>query len=163
MISLVDLSKLTWRDGKEAIDNIVTAVYDSQEINERDLQVASIACNHSLQHRDYLMGLPLRTGHAVAGYVVASIGEYATDNNMNDVPFMTICSMFAYEMGNNDMAERGLGLVLEADPDYSLALLLQRVMSASWPAETFHEMRSELHPKVIEKLDESADLPLVEE
>jgi hypothetical protein len=50
-----------------------------------------------------------------------------------------------------------------ADEKYSLAQLIKRVIGAGWPAEMFAEMRKELHPKVLETLEEFWDNSIVSE
>jgi hypothetical protein len=63
-------------------------------------------------------------------------------------PPATLLSAISYEVGDVALATSSLEQALEADSAYPLALLLKRVFSAGWPAETFATMRTELHPKI---------------
>jgi hypothetical protein len=63
-------------------------------------------------------------------------------------PVATLLAATYYEASEPDLARISLAKALDADHQYPLALLLQRVFAADWPPETFATMRSELHPKV---------------
>ncbi len=63
-------------------------------------------------------------------------------------PVATLLAATYYEASEPDLAKISLAKALDADDQYPLALLLQRVFAADWPPETFATMRSELHPKV---------------
>jgi len=63
-------------------------------------------------------------------------------------PVATLLAATYYEASEPELARACLARALDADHQYPLALLLQRVFAADWPPETFATMRSELHPKV---------------
>jgi hypothetical protein len=154
-------TQLTWRDGVEAIDTLVSAELDKQEYPQQALANAVLAVNKNLQHRDYFIGLAkcdnLEVMTAVAVNVINQV-----DNEMDKVPFYSCLSAFYYELNAEESAKEALAFALQANPDYSLAKLLYRVIEAGWSNSAMGTMRKELHPKVIEGLDKNADTPITE-
>jgi hypothetical protein len=62
------------------------------------------------------------------------------------LPFLlTAC---AYETGESDLAHMALDKAFSDLPAYPLGLLLRRVFQAAWPADSFAQMRAQLHPKI---------------
>jgi hypothetical protein len=64
-------------------------------------------------------------------------------------PIASVYAALAYERGEGALAQRALDRAFADDEKYSLALLLRRVFTAGWPAQSFTAMRKELHPKVV--------------
>jgi len=154
-------TQLTWRDGVEAIDTLVSAELDKQEYPQEAVAHAVVAMTTNLQHRDYFLGLAkcdnLEVMTAVAVNVINQV-----DNEMDKVPFYSCLSAFYYELNAEESAKEALAFALQANPDYSLAKLLYRVIEAGWSNSAMGTMRKELHPKVIEGLDKNADTPITE-
>lgn len=99
-----------------------------------------------IQVRDYTLGIldkydAKRTEQALL-YLV---DQAPTDTAFINAP-AAILAQFYYEQGNT--ADAFLQLV-NAQADYSLALLLARVFKAGWNPEGFKRMRTELHPRVV--------------
>ena len=67
-------------------------------------------------------------------------------------PAACIFAACAYESGESELAHNGLLSALADCPNYPLALLLRRVFTAGWPADSFAQMRAQLHPKICSSL-----------
>ena len=152
---------LTWQDGVQAIDELVSAELDKQEYPQQALDNAVLAVNKNLQLRDYFLGLAkcndLEVMTTVAVNVISQV-----DSEMDKVPFLSCLSAFYYEIEANDSAEATLQIALQIDPDYSLAKLLYRVMDAGWSGAEFGAMRKELHSKVVEGIAKNSNSLITE-
>ena len=96
-----------------------------------------------LQVRDYMLGTApeiKNVEHVLSFLTEAAPREY------KDAP-ASLLSLVYYE--NDKPADARLTLKL-ASNKYPLAVLLERVFNSGWPKESFKQMRSELHPKVVE-------------
>ena len=145
---------------KITVGEAVTLIHDSLMTFEDGLPSADIsaiiyAINNEIQIRDYLLGLPatfpIETCQAFMSYLSDSVDgaeRYSVD---------TIASAYFFETGDIEMAIMLLATALDTKSDYSLALLLKRVVEAGWPADSFRKMREELHPQVIANLEEKQD------
>ena len=138
-INLINDSILNFEDGlsSETISKIIYSI------------------NNEIQVRDYFLGLPevysLDTCLSFLSYVGASIDEE------DSYSIATLMSAYFYEKEEVELAAISLELALRTNPDYSLALLLDRVFTAGWSADSFVRMRNELHPKVVAGLEEMQD------
>jgi hypothetical protein len=145
---------------KITVGEAVTLIHDSLMTFEDGLPSADIsaiiyAINNDIQIRDYLLGLPdtfpMDTCKAFLSYISDSVDgaeRYSVD---------TIASAYFFETGDIEMAVMLLATALDTKSDYSLALLLKRVVEAGWPADSFRKMREELHPQVIANLEQKQD------
>lgn len=146
----------------EAINLINASILDFADgLSQETIDTITFAVNNDLQVRDYFLGIPdiytMDTCLEFVKYLGSSV-----DENEN-YAFATIASAYEYENGNLFSVAMLLSSVLESHPDYSLAKLLDRVAEAGWPAESFAEMRKELHPKVVATLEEIADQQILVE
>ena len=67
--------------------------------------------------------------------------------------------MFHYEKEELDLVNSYIHSAEKQNPNYELLLLIKRVLGASWPSNTFSEMRNELAGKVkAEILDHASDV-----
>ena len=152
---------LTWQDGVQAIDELVSAELDKQEYPQQALANAVLAVNKNLQLRDYFLGLAkcndLEVMTTVAVNVISQV-----DSEMDKVPFLSCLSAFYYEIEANDSAEATLEIALQIDPDYSLAKLLKRVYEAGWANSDLAEMRKSLHSKVVEGIAKNGNSLITE-
>ena len=152
---------LTWQDGVQAIDELVSAELDKQEYPQQALANAVLAMNENLQLRDYFLGLAkcdnLEVMTAVAVNVINQV-----DNEIDKVPFYTCLSAFYYEIGANESAKEALSFALQLNSDYGLAKLLYRVYEAGWSGEQFGAMRKELHAKVVKGIAERSNTLITE-
>jgi hypothetical protein len=94
-----------------------------------------------LQVRDYMLGIVKDIDNSVDAleFLIEAAPEYA------DAARALVATVY-YE---SDRPEDAINTINEASDEYSLAVLLKRVFSAGWPKESFAQMRSELHPKVV--------------
>lgn len=95
-----------------------------------------------IQVRDYALGI-------IDNNNVASALNYLLDKAPTDTAFInapaSLLAVYLYERGDSANAAITLS---NAQPHYSLGMLLSRVMQAGWTPSSFGSMRKELHPKV---------------
>jgi hypothetical protein len=108
--------------------------------------------------RDYALGLldVYDTKHTLDGLNFL-LDQAPTDTGFINAPACLLAT-FLYERGDSASAAVTLSNVQQ---HYPLAMLLNRVMKAGWPASSFATMRKEIHPKVTkgifgEQTDEQA-------
>jgi hypothetical protein len=65
-------------------------------------------------------------------------------------PIASVLAANLYSLEDVDSAKELINTALVHNPGYSLAMLLNRVFSTSWPAGAFKTMTEELHPRVKE-------------
>jgi hypothetical protein len=140
------------------IRNSLTKFNDNPVISDFDASVATLAINENLQIRDFVMGIPAE-GLDVRLVLSWLESLKAVTPKELSTPALTILSAFYYEIGALPQALISLGM---ADEDYSLAKLLTKVIGAGWPAEALASMRNELHPKVLDTLQETWDEVVIE-
>ena len=144
-----DVLKLQ-RLGAIAINQLVASFAKDGADEDIELIALVLVRLKDLQVRDYAMGLlseenidqQFNLWHwlmnlAPAGYIA---------------PVACIFAACAYESGETELAHNGLLSALADCPNYPLALLLRRVFTAAWPADSFAIMRAELHPKICSSL-----------
>jgi hypothetical protein len=141
------------------IRNSVKAFNDNPTISEFDASVTTQAINENLQIRDFVMGLPAE-GVDVRLMVAWLESLKALTPKELSTPALTILSAFYYEIGSQ---AKSLETLSEADEGYPLAGLIRRVVFAGWPVDSFEQMRKELHPTVVENLQEWWDNTLASE
>ena len=133
---------------KDACNLIAESLNNDIDLIDSKLQAVILAVNSDLQVRDWLMGLPKRWTLEEGIKLMQYICVHAPSEDL--VPFVTLQSLFYYELNDVEKATMLLNYALRLDKDYALAKLLQRVYSAGWPAEQFKVMRDELDGKVVE-------------
>ena len=138
-VDLIDYSISNFQDGLKA-DYIEKMIF---------------AINNNVQVRDYLIGLP--ASHPInecvefLSYLSKSVDEqdrFAVD---------TVNAMYQYELGYIKKSIELISNASTVNPEYSLASLITRVITAGWPSNSFATMRSELVDKVVDKLKEISD------
>ena len=138
------------RLGAIAVNELVARFTADGDVDDYELIALVLVRFKDLQVRDYAMGL-------------------ATDENKDELfnlwywlmnlapkayiaPVACIFAACAYESGESELAHNGLLSALADCPNYPLALLLRRVFTAAWPADSFAMMRAQLHPKICSSL-----------
>ena len=138
------------RIGAVAVNDLIARFNAEAEIDDYELLALVLVRFKDLQVRDYAMGL-------------------ATDENKDELfnlwywlmnlapkgyiaPAACIFAACAYESGETDLAHTAILSALADCPNYPLALLLRRVFTAGWPADSFAQMRAQLHPKICTSL-----------
>ena len=102
---------------------------------------ATIVALKDLQVRDFMLGLvpDIKDSIHILEFLIEAAPELAD-------PSRALVATVYYDQ---DRIEDAVNTINEADTNYPLASLLKRVYSAGWPKESFAQMRSELHPKVV--------------
>jgi len=99
-----------------------------------------------IQVRDFALGIMGKYGEKKTLAVL----EHLLDNAPTDTPYVNapaaMLAQYQYELGSTSAAFLTLS---NAQPSYSLAVLLSRVFQSNWPKESFAQMRKELHPRVV--------------
>lgn len=135
------------RDGATAVIDLAGEYEAGRNCEDRELMARVIGRMSDIQVRDFALGS--HTPETTDWYwqmwrellVVAPRGFVA--------PIASVFAALAYERGEGALAQKALDRALADDEKYSLALLLRRVFTAGWPAQSFTAMRRELHPKVV--------------
>ncbi len=135
------------RDGATAVIDLVGEFEAGRGCEDRELAARVIGRMSDIQVRDFALGS--HTPETTDWYwqmwrelLVRAPRGYVS-------PVASVFAALAYERGEGALAQRALDRAFADDEKYSLALLLRRVFSAGWPAESFTAMRKELHPKVV--------------
>jgi hypothetical protein len=135
------------RDGATAVIDLAGEFEAGRAAEDRELVARVIGRMSDIQVRDFALGS--HTPGTSDWYrqmwrellVAAPRGFVA--------PIASVFAALAYERGEGALAQKALDRALADDEKYSLALLLRRVFTAGWPAQSFTAMRKELHPKVV--------------
>jgi hypothetical protein len=132
---------------KEAVELISGMLNNGIDLEGEELEKVIFAVNEDIQVRDWLMGLPITWSleESIKFTQYMAVRTTAEDS----VPFITVQSMFYYELGEQDKARTLLNYSLHMDSDYSLANLLKRVIDAGWPEAAFKTMRETVHPRIV--------------
>ena len=152
---------ITRGEAIEAIDASIFNVTNGIDLNDSTVEVIVFAVNNDLQIRDYLIGLPNSYTLEQCSEFVDYLARMAGDENR--YAFDTVNAMYNYELENTKACQRLITQAYEANPDYSLTKLVQRVLQAGWPSTSFASMRNELAPKVIENINEDLDYVIGED
>ena len=152
---------ITRGEAIEAIDASIFNVTNGIDLNDSTVEVIVFAVNNDLQIRDYLIGLPNSYTLEQCSEFVDYLARMAGDESR--YAFDTVNAMYNYELENIKACQRLITQAYEANPDYSLTKLVQRVLQAGWPSTSFASMRNELAPKVIENINEDLDYVIGED
>lgn len=148
---LVELGTL--EDNKEtAVQRVGARLIEKffDEFKEYHVMDREQIANHlyyltDIQVRDYAMGLLTPDKGYEQEYALKYLLEAApTDTVYINAPACMLAAL-QYELHGSETA---LLTVSNAQDDYSLAILLRRVFTAGWPANSFSTMRKQLHPLV---------------
>jgi hypothetical protein len=133
-------------DIRKAIDGIADGVIPSaQHIAE-----VAIATNANLQIRDFIMGVQQEKDINYVGEYITLLGNVIVKDKV--VPLATVFCGYLYQVEEVEQAKAMLLDILNLNPDYALAKLLNRVFLAEWPADEFAKMSQQLHSKVVDTI-----------
>lgn len=140
----------------EAVALINNSIMDFQDgLSSETISKLIYSINSEIQIRDYLLGMPaifpMDTCKAFLSYLADSV------DGAERYSLETVLSAYFYETEDMETCAMLLASALDIKSDYGLANLLQRVFTAGWSASAFRQMREELHPKVVETLEEMQD------
>lgn len=143
----------------EAINELRDAVieFESNGFVNDDLKVSVSRSLRDIQVRDFILGITAE-GHSTE--LIANFIDYLSTTAITEeiAPINACLASYLYRLGNTAGAYKCLDKATEADPKYSLTLLLRRVFGSGWPAEAFESMTRELHPKVVEGIEQGGEL-----
>lgn len=148
---------VTVKQASQTINLMATNFMESNEIDAELLSIlnAGITSKNTLHLRDYMLGMPLDFGVQFMINFAEAILENTSEEESYAIK--TILCAFYFENLQTEKALISVKQALEIEPNYALAQLLTRVLSAGWSAESFASMRNELHPKVIVALAEESE------
>ena len=138
------------RIGAVAVNDLVVRFNELGESDDYELLALVLVRFKDLQVRDYAMGLATAENKDELFNLWHWLMNLSPKGYI--APVACIFAACAYESGETDLAHNGLLSALADCPNYPLALLLRRVFTAAWPANSFALMRAELHPKICSSL-----------
>ena len=143
----------------QAINEVRNAVieYETTGAVNDDLKTSVAHSLRDIQVRDFILGITSE-GHSTE--LVANFLDYLSDTTTTEevAPINASLASYLYRLGNTEGAYKCLDKATEADPKYSLTVLLRRVFGSGWAPEAFESMTRELHPKVVAGIEEGAEL-----
>ena len=141
-----------------AMDNIRNAVIEFETTGGVNYELKTSVNNslHDLQLRDFLMGITVEnhSTELIEQFIeclIESVEEY------QGAPLYAVLGAYRYRLGNTQGASECLDTATQHDPNYSLTILLKRVIGSGWPFGAFEAMTVELHPKVVAGIEANAD------
>lgn len=129
------------KDGANAVTDYISKFHSGDDIDDA-LASLVIASLQEIQVRDFALGL---MGTGLTCQALERLAFISPKSHLS--PIHSLLAISYYEDGKTNQALLTLDKV---ESEYSLALLLRRVISANWPPSEFARMRAELHPKVVE-------------
>jgi hypothetical protein len=145
----------------EAINELRNAVieYETTGAVNDDLKTSVAHSLRDIQVRDFILGITAE-GHSTE--LVANFIDYLSNTTTTEevAPINACLASYLYRLGNTAGAYKCLDKATEADPKYSLTILLRRVFGSGWPSEAFEAMTRELHPKVVAGIEAGNDLDI---
>jgi hypothetical protein len=138
------------RIGAVAVNDLVVRFNELGESDDYELLALVLVRFKDLQVRDYAMGLATAENEDELFNLWHWLMNLSPKGYI--APVACIFAACAYESGETELAHNGLLSALADCPNYPLALLLRRVFTAAWPADSFAIMRAELHPKICSSL-----------
>ena len=139
----------------EDIRNAITQLADGVIPSAQHIAEVAVATNENIQIRDFLMGVQLEKNIDYVGAYVSLLGNTIKKDKV--IPLATVYCGLLYQVGEKEDAKEFLSNVLDISPEYSLALLLQRVFTAGWEPSGFQRMAEELHEKVVASIYETQE------
>ncbi len=127
------------RIGAVAVNDLVARFNELDESDDYELLALVLVRFKDLQVRDYAMGLATVENKDELFNLWHWLMNLSPKGYI--APVACIFSACAYESGETELAHNGLLSALADCPNYPLALLLRRVFTAAWPADSFAIMR----------------------
>ena len=150
----------TVSEAKSVIDNNYQRFLDRKYIDPMSLDIIGYAVANEVQLRDYLLGYTMESNDFMTAFeYLAYLAENVAENHRT--PFNAVLALYQYEVGLTADAMASLEKCLVADPTYSLALLVVRIIRAGWPSESVATMRDTLHPKILDAIKEIANNKII--
>jgi hypothetical protein len=145
----------------DAINDVRNAIIEFETtgaINEALVSNVNFT-TRDIQVRDFLMGITTENHSAE---LVANFITYLSTSAKDDeiAPLNAVLASYRYRLGDTTGAIECLNKATEATPDYSLAVLLNRVIGSGWAPSAFALMSEQLHPKVVAGIEEGNELEI---
>lgn len=135
------------RDGATAVIDLAGEYQQGRAAEDRELAARVIGRLSDIQVRDFALGSHTLETAEFYWRMWRDLLRIAPRGFV--APVASLFAAMAYERGEGALAQRAIDRALQDDDQYSLAILLRRVFTAGWPAESFTAMRAQLHPKVV--------------
>jgi hypothetical protein len=160
----INYDAITTGEAKLVLDKVIKQIAEQTGeilVASDDVKIIAYALEHNLGLRDYLMGLT-SDGLSVESVtnILRVLSVLIKSAELPAYPVETVLASYMYRLGDSDALAMLAGGLARS---YSLAQLLQRVMNAGWPADTFATMANELHGKVVAELTRTSELVVNEE
>lgn len=149
-----------WKDtdtNLRLIEEARAIIDDNLDLPAKHIAEVAIACREYVQIRDFFMGVgyvekPKNNVMLYLAKLTEALDAY------NSVPALTVLSSYLYEDNKLEESRTMLDIALEADPEYNLAKLLDRVYKAQWAPGTFVTMAKDTHAGVLQILERRYDI-----
>lgn len=136
--------KTIQRAGAEMIEAFLNTHNEGENVSDNTVAQLLFYLT-DIQVRDYALGLlDPSTPDKFRPALLMLLDAAPTDSDYINAPACLLAAL-EYEQDNKEDA---FIVLSNANASYSLAQLLTRVFEANWPANSFGNMREELHPKV---------------
>lgn len=136
--------KTIQRAGAEMIEAFLNTHNEGENVSDNTVAQLLFYLT-DIQVRDYALGLlDPSTPDKFRPTLLMLLDAAPTDSDYINAPACLLAAL-EYEQDNKEDA---FIVLSNANARYSLAQLLTRVFEANWPANSFGNMREELHPKV---------------
>jgi hypothetical protein len=136
--------KTIQRAGAEMVEAFLNTHNEGENVSDNTVAQLLFYLT-DIQVRDYTLGLlDPSTPDKFRPALLMLLDAAPTDSDYINAPACLLAAL-EYEQDNKEDA---FILLSNANASYSLAQLLIRVFGANWPANSFGNMREELHPKV---------------
>jgi hypothetical protein len=126
--------------------NLIDGFFMSFTESDVDVETTALVLHYltDIQVRDFALGIldKYKNTEAALKYLV---DKAPTDTEYINAPASLLAQLY-YEQRK---PEDALLMLSNAQPNYSLAILLGRVFKSGWDPSSFAHMREELHPKVV--------------
>jgi hypothetical protein len=129
--------------------NLIDGFFMSFTASDVDMETTALVLHYltDIQVRDFGLGILDKYNNTEAAL------KYLIDKAPTDTIYIsapsTLLAQLYYEQGNTADAFLTLS---NAQEDYSLRLLLDRVFKSGWDPKGFARMRAELHPQVLKNI-----------
>ena len=133
---------------KRLTDSIYNTVDSGVAPDDDHIAEIAAAMQKDIQLRDFMLGLPSERKIEDVNTYLAYFVDSVPDEFI--APVGSVLASNLYSLEQTDAAKELLSKVQQANPQYSLANLLNRVFNSGWPSGAFVAMTHELHPKVKE-------------
>lgn len=150
-------TKPTVRQGKLALDEAFNRYMDGKVIDPLALDVIGYAVANDVQLRDYLLGYSLECGDLknAIGYINHLIELGIHEHNRH--AFYTVLATLHLQNDDRELAQLALDEARALNHDYPLGILLTRVLGSGWSTPAFRAMTHELHPLVLQNIENDGD------